>query len=380
MLNKKNYISLKERYLYGVMITVIFLSSISAVLRFHMNDYIIVAGDFTMILFLLYIATNYEKKRDFYFAVIQIFWLSNIILFLFIISYNFGLSILLVILMPLLASVLLETKHFFFHIAIFLLIFIAIMSYGFINKTQYPYMNDINFLIIFGILFIFVLVHSTMYNTSMQQSYDALQKSNKQKSFLLNEIHHRVKNNLNIVASILGLETFESDIEEVHELIHKNKLRIESIAMVHEILYESSDLEYINIQNYIQKLTKYILNTDTTQNIHINLNILQLNLSIESMIQFGIIINELITNSIKYAFPHNQGEISIILEKRIPGYVLTYKDNGIGFTSNKKGFGSSLIEMSALQLEAKITTFASPGDGVIYEIYFQEENHEYINS
>jgi len=377
MLDKSKYTSLKAKYLYGIIITAITVSTVSAIIRFFITDYVIVAGDIIMISVILLISYNYEKNGDFSRAVIQMFWLSSIIIFIFIVYTQYNLLILLVILMPLLASVLLDVKQFLFHGAIFLSLFFLIMLYGFLNRENYHYLNDINFLISFTILFIFVLVHSTIYNNTMRNSYLQLQKSDKQKAFLLKEIHHRVKNNLNIVASILGLEKFESNTEEVHKLIAQNKLRIESIAMVHEILYKSEDLENIDFKTYLSKLTEHILATESREdNIQLHLDIVELKLSIEAMIQFGIIINELVTNSIKHAFgekaKNEEGNIYITLQKHEVHYVLTYKDDGIGLHSEHKGFGQNLISISAQQLGAEVKMTSQ--DGFNYTFSFRKEN------
>lgn len=369
MLDKSKYTSIKEKYLYSIIITVIVMSTFSATIRLYINDYIIVLGDLIMIFVILSIAHSYEKNADFSQAVIRIFWLSNIIIFVFIVYSQYSLFILLIVLMPLLASVLLDVKLFLLHGSIFVCCFFFLMLYGFLNKADYYLLNDVNFIISFTILFIFVLVHSILYN----KTYLQLQKSNEQKAFLLKEIHHRVKNNLNIVASILGLEKFESDAEEVHKLINQNKLRIESIAMVHEILYESSDLERIDFKAYIQKLTKHILYTESENgNIEVTLDIVPLRLNIEPMMQFGIIINELMTNSIKYAFEEGKGKIDICLAKYEYKYKLTYKDNGIGLQGTKKGFGSSLIEISVQQLDGELKIISQ--NGLVYEISFLNTN------
>jgi len=370
MLDKNKYTSTKEKYLYAIIITVIMMSTFSAIIRLYISDYIIVIGDLIMIIAILTIAHYYEKNGDFSEAVIRIFWLSNIIIFIFIVYSQYNLFILLIVLMPLLASVLLDVKPFLLHGAIFVCCFFLLMLYGFLNKADYYLLNDINFIISFTILFIFVLVHSILYN----KTYFQLQKSNEQKAFLLKEIHHRVKNNLNIVASILGLEKFESDTEEVHKLIAQNKLRIESIAMVHEILYESSDLESIDFETYMKKLTKHILYTESENgNIEVTLDIITLRLNVELMMQFGIIINELMTNSIKYAFEEKRGEIEISLTKHEHTYKLTYKDNGIGLQGAKRGFGSSLIEISVQQLDGELNIISQ--DGLVYEILFTTTHH-----
>jgi len=122
--------------------------------------------------------------------------------------------------------------------------------------------------------------------------------------------------------------------------------------------------------SYVQKLSQHILDTEADTNIEVEIDIVPLHLSIESMMQFGIILNELMTNSIKYAFSNKKGKIKISLIKYEHRYKLLYEDNGIGIDKQTKGLGSNLIEMSVQQLGAKLDI--SNDNGVKYEIYFKE--------
>jgi two-component sensor histidine kinase/general stress protein CsbA len=370
MLNKKDYTSGKEQYLYGVLIIFISGALLSAFIRIYTHEYIVSMIDGVALFIGYFIIRHYEEKRHFSLTVISLFWLASFVIFIFIIYFEYSLHILLILLVPLTASILLEHKDFLYHGSIFLGIFFIIMLYGFLHKSQYHYLNDTNFLVAFFLLFFFILGLSLVYNQSIKKSYLELQKAHQQKAFLLKEIHHRVKNNLNIVSSILGLERFESNIDELHKLINQNKLRIESIAMVHEILYQSDDLEHINFKTYITKLSEHILITESySDTLETTLDIVPLELNIESMIQFGIIVNELMTNSIKYAFPDQEGTIHICLQKHEHYYKFIYQDNGIGMDQQNDGFGQKLIKMSVKQLKAKLKILHH--HGLIYEITFK---------
>lgn len=370
MLNKKVYTSHKEQYLYGVLIIFIIGAMLSASIRIFTQEYLVSLINLIALIITYFIISEYEKYRHFSLTVIRLFWLSSLVIFTFIIYFEYSLHILLILLIPLMGSILLEDKDFIYHGSFFLIGFFLVMLYGFIYRSQYPYLTDSEFLTSFFLLFFFVLGLSLVYNQSIKKSYLELEKANEQKAFLLKEIHHRVKNNLNIVAAILGLEKLESNIDEVHTLINQNKLRIESIAMVHEILYKSDDLENINFKAYISKLSEHILSTKSNhETVQISLDIVPLALSIEKMIQFGIIINELMTNSLKYAFPNNKGTISIILEKHEYFYKLIYLDDGIGMQKHTIGFGQNLIKMSVKQLKATLTVIQE--HGLKYEITFK---------
>jgi two-component sensor histidine kinase len=372
VLNIKNYTSLREKYFYVIVFVIIFNTVVNGSFRFYTEEYIYVLYNVFILVTTLLFVYLHERNPDLRRAVLRIFWFASFATFSFIIYKHYDLHILLLILFPLIASVLLDVKHFLFHGKIFLSIFILMMIYGFMNIGDYPYLKNKDFLITSINLFLFVLIHSTVYNTTMQHTFRELERANLQKEVLLKEIHHRVKNNLNIIASILGLEKFESTSDEVHKLISQNKLRIESIAMVHDILYQSTEFENISFKSYLSKLSNHILYTESNEgDIALKLDIVPLHLGIESMMQFGIIINELMTNSIKYAFPTKKGEISITLQKHEHHYKLIYQDNGIGLQSNQTGFGQNLINISVQQLEG--TLEMTNKNGLKYEILFQKD-------
>ena len=314
----------------------------------------------------LYILWHYNTYRNIEREAVMLLWTVGFIVFAHIFINHFGTDVVYILLLPMTAPILLTRKQLQYHGLIYLLVSMAIFSYGFATDE----FHDTRSVSGFALLSFFVFLFGATYHFAIEESYKKLEQSNKQKDFLLKEIHHRVKNNLNIVASILGLEKFESDATEVHKLIHRNKLRIESIAMVHEILYENSDLEKIDFKSYIQKLTKHIIQTEGDEDIHIVLDIVKLELHIEPMMQFGIIINELMTNSIKYALRGDEKSISITLLRHEHEYKLCYKDSGRGEKEAPQGFGSSLIQMSVKQLDGRLNI--THKDGLVYEIYFKD--------
>jgi len=371
MLKNFQDLQYKEVFLYIFFITLIlgtFTISIVSLLLKNYPSLLITGLSFLFGLFMLY---RYNKNKNFEEMSLMLLWSVAFIIFSHVFINDFEKDIVYSLMLPMTAPILLSRKKLIFHGGIYLLITLVVVVYGFITHQFSDPRSISGFVILSG----FVLLFGTTYHLSIEASYKKLEESNKQKDFLLKEIHHRVKNNLNIVASILGLEKFESNIDEVHKLINQNKLRIESIAMVHEILYESSDLENINFKTYVKKLTTHILNTEShDENIKLKLNIIKLSLSIEDMMQFGIVINELMTNSIKYAFPKEKGIISITLVQEEHCYKFTYQDNGIGLQNTKQGFGSSLIEMSVQQLDGELTIIHQ--NGLSHEICFKGAKNE----
>ncbi len=362
MLNIHNYKTLKERYFYAILIVIITAGVITTVIRLSTGHYAIALGDFLMLVLTLLVVYLYEKSLDFQAAVLRVFWLNGIILFILIFLLKFNTVVLLVILLPLLASVLLDAKTYKLHASVYMSIFIAIMVYGFLHKENYIHLQDTNFVVSSIILFIFVMIHSTMYNKLMVESYNKLEIANRQKEYLLKEIHHRVKNNLNIVASMLGLEKYNNNSQEIKNFIAKNKLRIESIALVHELLYSNEDLKNINFEVYVQRLSRLILNLESdSESVEVLITCQEAYFEIHTMMQFGIILNELITNSVKHAFEDNSGVITISLQEKHGVYEFHYKDNGKGYEESENGFGLELIAMSTKQLDGYLNIYNKDG-------------------
>jgi len=362
----------QELFLYGFFVSYGLGTFIASILAFLLEQPVnmlvtLIACAVTLITFVYY-----KKYKNYQRTALALLWNASIVVFIHIILNKYSIDIAFSLLIPMAASLLLSKKSLLLHGNIYLLILIGLFMYGFAVYPEHPFLHDPHLMASYFMLTFFVIAFGATYHFAIASSYKRLEESNKQKAFLLKEIHHRVKNNLNIVASILGLEKFESDTEEVHQLIMKNKLRIESIAMVHEILYENSNLEHIDFESYVRKLSKHILTTESQDNsIEMRFDIVKLELNIEPMMQFGIILNELITNSIKHAFAAKGGKISIALARVEDGYTLTYKDNGKGSLSKPKGFGSSLIEMSIQQLDGQLKY--SVEDGFKYEISFSSK-------
>jgi PAS domain S-box-containing protein len=163
-----------------------------------------------------------------------------------------------------------------------------------------------------------------------------VKKSLEEKEVLLREVHHRVKNNLQIIASLLRLQEFTVDEEEVVDVLKESEGRVKSMAMVHENLYQSPTFSDINIKRYIEKLVSDILNTHgiPIESIKTDLIIEDVHLNIDTAIPLGLIVNELVTNSVKYAFPEKEGTITIRLKSLPEKFELKIVDDGIGLPKN----------------------------------------------
>ena len=179
----------------------------------------------------------------------------------------------------------------------------------------------------------------------------SLQHLVNEKEWLLKEIHHRVKNNLQIVMSLLNSQSAYIDNEPALTAIHDSQHRVHAMSLIHQKLYNTENVSTIDMSFYIRELVAYLRDSfNTGQRIRFEYNIIPLELDVSHAVPLGLILNEAITNSIKYAFPANkEGLITISLSNTTPdNYLLSISDNGIGmpahFTGEKPGsLGMSLM-------------------------------------
>ncbi|MBD2354258.1 PAS domain-containing protein [Tolypothrix sp. FACHB-123] len=216
--------------------------------------------------------------------------------------------------------------------------------------------------------------------TAHRQAENQLKVSLKEKEILLKEIHHRVKNNLQIISSLLRLQTRYIYDEQALEVFQDSHNRVRAMAIIHEILYQSNDLTKIEVSDYIQSIVNNLLRSyGINTNIDIQMNIKKISLKIDTAIYCGLIINELVSNSIKYAFVNNQqGAIYIeLITIANNNYSLIVSDNGVGLSKDveiykQESLGLQLVWSLVEQLEGKITLDNS--SGAAFKITFSEAN------
>lgn len=191
------------------------------------------------------------------------------------------------------------------------------------------------------------------------------EKSLNQKKILLKEIHHRVKNNLQLISGLLYLQSIKHKNKEVTTMINESQKHISSIALVHEMLYKDDTLSLVSMEKYLRGLGTSLLQVSSQENIEYKLSIINVDLPINYATTLGLIINELVTNSLKYAFTTKQGIVSVSLKEINENeYIFTYADNGKGFdsdTSTKNTLGQRLIKMLAEEIEADLTVISENG-------------------
>lgn len=204
-----------------------------------------------------------------------------------------------------------------------------------------------------------------------------LEQSNREKEIFLKEIHHRVKNNLQIISSLLYLQFKDYKDEKMVEALQQAQQRIKSMALVHNKLYEKQDVVHVYLKEYINDLASGILASNNPAGKKINISVEEnssATFSLDTSISIGLILNELITNSCKYAFVNRaEGNIEIKLDQVENKYRLHIADDGSGLPGdfeNRNSLGVRLVKNLARQMggEASFTT----GGGTMVTILFTE--------
>jgi len=220
--------------------------------------------------------------------------------------------------------------------------------------------------------------------TERIQQENRIRSSLHEKDILLQEIHHRVKNNLQIISSLLHLQSFQFNDEKILDCIKQSQNRIRTMAILHEQLYQTDDFAHIDFEYYLRTLTRHLLNQHTLLRNHISLQlkIEKCEISIENAVYCGLIINELTSNALKYAYPEGQkGNIAISmrkLPKKKDTFELTFKNDGNHIPENinirkTRTLGLRLVRLlSEEQMHGKLIFKRSPI--TTFQITFKKEN------
>ena len=205
-----------------------------------------------------------------------------------------------------------------------------------------------------------------------------LQNSINEKELLLKEIHHRVNNNLQVITGLLILQSRTIDSKKVKDLFQQSQYRINTMAMVHEMLYKSDNLVKVDYQEYLKDLTKYLLNSmkRSEKPVHLSIQAPRVKLNVDTSIPLSLLVNEIFTNSLKYgANSDKEDEIYIRITNKMKGnYLLEMGDNGNGFKTteiNKKSLGLKLINGFVSQLNGT-SEIDNSNSGTHYKIHFSE--------
>ena len=211
----------------------------------------------------------------------------------------------------------------------------------------------------------------------IKEAEGKIKASLNEKELLLRELHHRVKNNLQIILSLINLQSNGIKDQQDLEIFRESQSRVKSLAIIHEKLYQSADFASINFEEYIQSLVSYLLSYYSTNNIIVDINVEKdIILNMDTAVPCGLIINELVTNSIKFAFPGKKtGKIYIQLRYEDGSLILIIGDNGVGLPDgidfeNSQKLGLQLVKTLTDQLEGKIQYNGE--NGTEFRIKFKE--------
>jgi PAS domain S-box-containing protein len=203
--------------------------------------------------------------------------------------------------------------------------------------------------------------------TSQIDQEEALMEAAKQKELLIKEVHHRVKNNLAILASLVNMQKSEVTDHKTLDIFSDLQFRVKAMSLVHEELYKSRNIEVLPVKEYLTKLVGIVSSAFTYLDVKIHMDIYDEIVDVEITLPLGLIVNELLTNSFKYAFTDNkEGNIWVTYEKASPGNesrrnmrCLTVRDDGKGLPDNfdiskKTSMGSQIIYLLSRQLNAEL--------------------------
>ena len=257
-----------------------------------------------------------------------------------------------------------------------LVYWLVISEYGHVFFPDDPTFQAISLANI-AVCSVIATVFAYFYYVSTEMSYEKLENANRQKEILLKEIHHRIKNNLNKTSSLIGLQMMNVENgkeKDVTEVLRKSKLRIEAMAMVHDELYRTDDIEKINFESYIKNLTQRIKQS-YGRHIPVKVSSADIYLSLDVMMKIGLIINELLTNSIKHTCSDDEVDVKleIILEKRENKCILTYKQYSkesvdLDTLETTETLGMKLIRLTVKEMDGEIDV--SNGPGLQFNIHF----------
>jgi PAS domain S-box-containing protein len=212
--------------------------------------------------------------------------------------------------------------------------------------------------------------------TERKKNEKLIKKSLKEKELLLMEIHHRVKNNLMVISSLLNMQSRQIKDKEVLSLLKDSQSRARSMALIHEKLY-SSDLKRINFGEYIQDFTEELFKTySINPHVTLKMDVEDLMLDINTSIPLGLIVNELVSNSLKYAFASaDKGNVTVKFHEKNDVYTLTVKDDGVGIPDdidclNTESLGMKLVTSLTEQLDGELKIDTKRG--TCFSISFRE--------
>jgi PAS domain S-box-containing protein len=249
----------------------------------------------------------------------------------------------------------------------------------FVKKDGTRFTAEINASVIFDFSGKPVFVQGVVRDISERKAKEeALLAALQEKETFLKEVHHRVKNNLQIVSSLISLQSRRLNDPRDVQIFKENQRRIRAMALIHEKLYQSKNLDQVDFGSYLGSLAANLLQTcqKNSDDIHFAMDAPDIALDIQTAIPCGLIVNELVSNALQHAFPNGRkGEVSISLRRDGPEFVLSVKDNGVGLPASidlrqTESMGLQLVTTLVDQLEGRIEL--ERGQETEFKIAFKE--------
>ncbi len=341
-----------------------FLMSIGSLVSFKLSK------KYTIAVFLVFTIGTLINQYTIYTAlnverIVDLLWMLTISVFVFfMLGSRYGIGSMLVNILGLIGALFYVPKN------------VVIQTIQ--NQTlQIEVAHAINIVVATSVTVYFIskIIEYSDYNErKIRKANISLTKQRDEKVIMLKEIHHRVKNNLQIVSSLLRLQANVIGDSEISAHFNEAVNRISSMALIHEKMYQTENLSDVNLKEYLNSLfvdifRSYTFSNKVSYEIKTNIN----SVSLDSLVPLALIFNELITNSIKHAFTDlEKGKISIdINQNESNKTTIIYKDNGKGYDSkNQENFGSVLIETFTEQLDGEFTV--NSANGVEYIFTFDD--------
>jgi two-component sensor histidine kinase len=208
--------------------------------------------------------------------------------------------------------------------------------------------------------------------SDLTEIQNKLSVKNNENVLLLKEIHHRVKNNLEVVSGLLALQSAKIDDPTMQEVMLASQNRVQSMGILHQKLYQSEHLAFIEMKNYFENLCMNVLDSyNESERIKVTIDMEALELDVDTALPLGLIVNELLTNSLKYAFPTGEkGKVELSLKNLFEDtFQLRISDNGVGKSLDTKakgtGFGTQLVDLLTRQIDGEMIQEVSNGTMII---------------
>ena len=221
----------------------------------------------------------------------------------------------------------------------------------------------------------------------LTKTKNELSSKNNENVLLLKEIHHRVKNNLEVVSSLLALQSAKIDDPNMQKVMLASQNRVQSMGILHQKLYQSKHLAFIEMKNYFETLSINILDSyNESERIKVTIEMKEFELDIDTAMPLGLILNELLTNSLKYAFPKGEkGNIELSLRNlNENNFQLKISDDGVGKSLDARakgtGFGTQLVDLLTRQIDGKLIQDVSNGTMILIDFKKQRVGSDHISA